>query len=254
MGSLAQDMNADASPSGSPVYAAPAVEKALDVLELLASASGPLTQNQIAAATGRSAAQIFRVLSVLERRGYLARETSTGHYVLTRRLFELAHRGDPLRSLLALADGPLRTLATSIGQSCNLGVRDGNEILVVAEADGRRDFGFHVRVGARFPLVGPPSGELLLAYASEHEHDSLPSEVRARVEGFRSAGFAEKTDHLHLGVVDLAYPILDRDDRIAAALTVPYVATSYSEHPIEEVRERAAATAREIGGLLRGVE
>ena len=247
-------MNDDAASSRSPVYAAPAVEKALDVLELLASAPGPLTQNQIAAATGRSAAQIFRVLSVLERRGYLARETATGHYVLSQRLFDLAHRSDPLRSLLALADGPLRALAASIGQSCNLGVRDGDEILVVAEADGRTDFGFHVRVGARFPLIGPPSGELLLAYGAESERATLDPEVRLRVEGFRAAGFAEKTDHLHLGVIDLAFPILDRDDRIVAALTVPYVATSYSEHPVEVVRERAAGTAHRIGDLLRGTD
>ncbi|MET0590109.1 MAG: IclR family transcriptional regulator [Naasia sp.] len=239
----------------SPVYAAPAVEKALDVLELLASAPGPLSQNQIAASTGRSVAQIFRVLSVLERRGYLAREPGSGHYVLTLRLFELAHRGDPMRSLLALADAPLRELAASVGQSCNLGVRDGDGILVVAEADSRSDFGFRVRVGARFPLIGPPAGELLLAYGEDPDaafSQGFDAETAERLSRFRAQGWAEKTDHLHLGVVDLAFPILDRGDRIVAALTVPYVATSWSEHPLDAVRLRAAEAARSLSALLAG--
>lgn len=248
---IATDSPVDA-PAGSPVYAAPAVEKALDVLELLAAAPGPMSQNQIAAATGRSVAQIFRVLSVLERRGYLSRESGSGHYVLTLRLFDLAHRSDPIAALLALADAPLRELAADIGQSCNLGVRDGDEILVIAEADSRSDFGFRVRVGARFPLVGPPSGELLLALDADRDATGDDAELAERLGEFRRLDHAEKRDHLHLGVVDLAFPIRGGDGRVVAALTVPYVATSWSEHPLEAVRDRAAETARTISALLGG--
>jgi DNA-binding IclR family transcriptional regulator len=248
---MSDEMDTDGT-AGAPVYAAPAVEKALDVLELLAEAPGPMSQNQIAAATGRSVAQIFRVLNVLERRGYIARETGSGHYVLALRLFELAHRSDPIRTLVTLADAPLRALAASVGQSCNLGVRDGDEILVVAEADGRTDFGFRVRVGARFPLVGPPSGELLIALAGTDDPPSADEELRARLATFRRLGYAEKRDHLHLGVVDLAFPITRSDGQPVAALTIPYVATSWSEHPLEAVRDRGAETARTISVLLGG--
>lgn len=251
MSDIETDADADA-PGGSPVYAAPAVDKALDVLEILADAPGPMSQNQIAAATGRSVAQIFRVLSVLERRGYLARESGSGHYVLTLRLFDLAHRSDPIATLLALADAPLRELAADIGQSCNLGVRDGHEILVIAEADSRSDFGFRVRVGARFPLIGPPSGELLLALDHDRAVPGADDDLTERLDEFRRLGYAEKRDHLHLGVVDLAFPIRGGEERVVAALTVPYVATSWSEHPLETVRDRASDTARAISALLGG--
>jgi len=52
-------------------YTAPALEKGLDILELLAGEGGGLLQNAIAQRLSRSATELFRMLSVLERRGYV---------------------------------------------------------------------------------------------------------------------------------------------------------------------------------------
>src|SRR5690606_35534132 len=83
-------------------YAAPALEKGLDILELLSAEGDGLTQHQIAQSLGRSASEIFRMLSVLERRGYLLR-AADGVYRLSLRMFELAHRHPPIRRLLTVA-------------------------------------------------------------------------------------------------------------------------------------------------------
>ena len=50
-------------------YRAPALEKGLDVLELLADSARPLSTIQIGESFGRSRSEIFRMLSVLEDRG-----------------------------------------------------------------------------------------------------------------------------------------------------------------------------------------
>ena len=55
-------------------YAAPALDKALDILELLADEADGLTQTGIAEAVGRNVSQIYRVLATLERRGYVSRD------------------------------------------------------------------------------------------------------------------------------------------------------------------------------------
>ena len=103
-------------------YSAPALDKALDILELLAGEAGGLTQTEIAEAVGRNVSQIYRVLATLERRGYLTRDDRSGRYVLSMALFDLAHRHPPLRGLVQLAAGPMRELADGIRQSCNLSV------------------------------------------------------------------------------------------------------------------------------------
>ena len=54
-------------------YTAPALEKGLDVLELLASVSEALTHSEIARRLGRSVSEVFRMLVCLEERGYISR-------------------------------------------------------------------------------------------------------------------------------------------------------------------------------------
>lgn len=56
-----------------PGYAVPALEKGLDVLELLATLSAPITPSQIAQRLGRSLQEVYRMVLALERRGYLVR-------------------------------------------------------------------------------------------------------------------------------------------------------------------------------------
>ena len=118
-------------------YAAPALDKALDILELLADEADGLTQTGIAEAVGRNVSQIYRVLATLERRGYVSRDDRSGRYLLSMALFDLAHRHPPLRGLVQLAAGPMRALADEIRQSCNLSVDDAGAVRIIAQADLR---------------------------------------------------------------------------------------------------------------------
>jgi DNA-binding CsgD family transcriptional regulator len=54
-----------------PIYAAPALEKGLDILELLAKQAEGLTRREIAERLGRSVSEIFRMIEALTRRSYL---------------------------------------------------------------------------------------------------------------------------------------------------------------------------------------
>src|SRR5258707_9718452 len=80
-------------------YSAPALEKGLDIIELLASHAEGLSLAELARQLGRTTAEIFRMVVTLEARGYLL---AVGErYVLSLRLFQLAHRHQPLRSLVS---------------------------------------------------------------------------------------------------------------------------------------------------------
>lgn len=245
---------AEADAPTPPTYAVPAVEKALDVLEYLASSGDPVTQNQIAKGTGWSVSQVFRILSVLEKRGYIGRDQQSGLYSSTLRMFRVAHQQEPISTLVNLTRSPLRQLAAEIEQSCNIGYRDGDVVVIVAQASGSADFGFHVRVGASFPLEGSPTGDLFLAFENPDgslRADATPSLCR-RLTEIRDQGYVEVADNLHSGVTDIVFPILDRDGTILAALTVPYVATSYSKRHVNFVRDAARRTALSLSTLLGG--
>ena len=203
-------------------YSVPALDKALDILELLADRAGGLSQSELAEATGRSVGQIFRVLTTLERRGYLVRDA--GLYSLSTRLFVLAHRHPPLRGLVTAATAPMRALADELQQSCNLSVLDAGRVLVVFQVESPADFGYRVRVGATFDLEKTATGRAL-----------------------RTDETVTKPDSLQPGVTDVVVPVRAPDGTVLAALTVPYVATTFSAVPLPRVVERAESTAAAIG-------
>src|SRR5690625_5965421 len=79
---------ADCSEDDVRKYRAPALEKGLDVLELLASHGVPLTTSQMATLLGRSVSELFRMVLALEYRGYIALAEGREGYELTNKLLD----------------------------------------------------------------------------------------------------------------------------------------------------------------------
>ncbi|MBZ9995761.1 IclR family transcriptional regulator [Mesorhizobium sp. BH1-1-4] len=243
-----------------PDYSVPALEKAFDIIELLAEQKDGLNQGQISEAVGRSIHQIYRVLQALERRGYIFRDRPAGLYFLSPRLFELAHRHEPLRGLVQAALPSMRRLSDAIQQSCNLGVHNAGRVLILAQVESPAAFGFRVRVGAEFPLFGTATGRTLMAFQPQDRinqwlqaagiADEKNSEVRDALVRIRDAGHEEVADGLQPGVIDLAFPVIGPLGHSVAALTVPYVATSYSVVDLATVRRHAAQAAHGIALVL----
>ena len=115
-------------------YRAPALDKGLDILELLASIDGGLTQAEIAKALGRSPNENYRMLDRLVRRGYVVRNDAE-RFELTLKLFGLAHLHRPIRRLVSQATPLMRDLAARIQQANHLAVYDRSGVTVIAQTD-----------------------------------------------------------------------------------------------------------------------
>jgi DNA-binding IclR family transcriptional regulator len=245
-------VNETATPG--PDYSVPALDKALDILELLSGRSGGLSQAAIADAVGRSVGQVFRVLQTLEARGYLVREEQSGLYGLSMQLFTLAHRQEPLRGLEAAALPAMRALVDDVQQSCNLGVLAAGRVLVLAQVESPANFGFRVRVGSEFPIEGTATGAVLLAFtdpaAAEPWLADASRQTLERVDRIRVRGFERADDSLQPGITDIVFPVFGRAGAAVAALTVPYVATSFSAAGSRAVEGRAREAAERISGAL----
>ena len=109
-------------------YAAPALDKGLDILEVLADAEQPMSLNALARAMGRTVSEIFRMVATLEQRAYLSVDTND-RYSLSLKMLELSHRQQPLKSLVATAMPLMRELAGRAYQSCHLSVYHDGQLL-----------------------------------------------------------------------------------------------------------------------------
>src|SRR5438128_1051006 len=99
-------------------YRAPALEKGLEILELLAGEESPMPIAAIGQRLGRSTNELFRMIQVLQYRGFIKQEAAGG-YGLTDKLFSLGMEQPRTRNLLEVALPAMRQLAVRIGQSCH---------------------------------------------------------------------------------------------------------------------------------------
>lgn len=215
-----------------PNYQAPALEKGLDIIELLAQSAAPLSRSDVANSLGRSVGEIYRMLHQLVHRNYIALVGDS--YVLTTKLFELSQYYPPTQRLLIEATPVMQKLAGDIDQSCHLTVYSQGRQIVIAKVDVPSGMGFSVRVGSELDVLVSASGRVLLAFqgaetrAFRIEESSagatdvdLPR-LTASLDKIAKRGFEAAPSGQVRGLYAISYPILDLRGHALAALTVPY--------------------------------
>ncbi|WP_020208645.1 IclR family transcriptional regulator [Gilvimarinus chinensis] len=242
-------------------YKAPALEKGLDILELLASTSEPMTTSQMAAKLGRSVSELFRMVLALEYRGYISpADDGRDGYELSNKLFALGIARAPTKALLETALPVMAALSREIGQSCHLAVPSGNQIVVVGRIENPGDLGFSVRIGYRRPLVKAASGKILFGFQASDVQSvmlkDLAGEDEAELESFissaeqaRKAGYVCTPSDFINGVTDLSAPVVGYRGALAA-LTVPHVVYHPEPCSVERALERLREAAQKISSQL----
>jgi DNA-binding IclR family transcriptional regulator len=217
-------------------YAVPALDKGLDIIELLVRETEGLTLNEIARTLNRTSSELFRMVNALCRRGYIIQQEG-GRYTLTLQLFELAHRHKPIRSLTAAALPLMRDLVNQSLQSCHLTVFHAGRAMVVAQVDSPERWAFGLKVGALVGLTDTASGYVLLSFQDEAERDRMLASHQ-HVEGeldvdrdklletvseVSRRGYAQNPSRQIRGVTNIAFPILGVSSQAVAALNIPYI-------------------------------
>lgn len=242
-------------------YRAPALEKGLDILELLVTEDRPLAMGEICKKLRRSQGEIFRMVQVLQFRGYLEQEEGSDGYHLTDKIFTMAMRQPPTQGMIESALPTMRQLATETGQSCHLAMHARGEIVVVARMESYEQIGFSVRVGYRQSILATVSGVTLYAFQpsdvqerwlSLFSNSADAAEIAdfcQRSERARSEGFARAASSFVNGVTDISAPII-RGERAAGALTVPFM--EHKNHPMtaDEVTKSVVVAAAHISRQL----
>lgn len=248
---------------------APALEKGLDLLEALASESRGLSQKQLADRVGRSVSEIFRMLGVLERRGYVTRDPVTGEYTLTLKLFRIASQFPPTERLLQAALPVMEELSRRVQLSSHLAVLHGEQFMVIARIEPEWLMGWSVKAGTVFPLTQQyPSAKVLVAYQHGVRRQQL-AEVIARndrVSGRKALAVLDRisSEGGNFSNADgytriLAYscPIVESSGRAVAALTVPLVrqekiSAGEAARIATEIKKAASLVSEKIGARQSG--
>ena len=215
-------------------YSAPALEKGLDIIEYLSGRGEGENLTSISSGIGKSTSEIFRMLSVLEERGFVERQIDSDNFLLTEKLFHLGLNRPKKRNLMEIAIPAMEEFSRECLNACHLSVKSGNEVVVISRVESPVNVGIAVRVGHHLPIAHAPSGRCITAFSRDDEIEATVMDVTnteglEKAQEFRDAlgeirklGYSIMKDGFSVGVTGLSAPILDLErGQCIAAITSP---------------------------------
>jgi len=240
-------------------YAAPALEKGLEILELLSNRQVAMGQSGIAQSLGRSSNEIFRMLAVLEKQGYLHRNATTGEYMLSLKLFTLGRYVQPLLSLVSAAREPMRAFSEVNGQECHLCVIEEGRLVVLHAQRASSPVGIFVDSGSVHNPMTTASGRLLLAQMPESELvrqlalaaaaftcTDLVDECAEAIRALSATHQTEAQDETLRGLSDMSVLIQANDPSFNVTLATTYFSSSIDRASRVKLRSGLLASAEKI--------
>ncbi|KXF82978.1 IclR family transcriptional regulator [Enterovibrio coralii] len=133
------------------------------ILEKIVKAEKPLSSVYLAEELDLPKQTVHRIAQQLEEEGLLQREPDGKRFTAGARLLDLARGTLKNSSINAHRYTILKELSDEIGETCNLTILDGYQILYLERVETNWPYRIHLPVGANFPLHCTASGKLFLA-------------------------------------------------------------------------------------------
>lgn len=229
-------------------YNAPALDKGLDILELLSDSNGGLTQAEIASQLNKSVNEIYRMISTLRNREYVAFNEKTDVYNLSYKILNMAAKFEPVKTLTSRAIPLMKEITIKTNQSIHLAIFTRGKILLIAQEDSPSAFNYHMSVGANIDALQTSSGRVILTFQTEEERKRMLDRRKFYIKLDKTSNikadnlkkienkFTKKTmqkiykDRFEVvkslqikGVTNITVPIFDYSNKAVAALTIPFV-------------------------------
>jgi len=208
--------------------------RAFTVLEMVARAEMPPTLDELTRASGLPKPTVFRILGLLARGGFIQREGVEKRYTVGHRMSALSFQVQSNSPLRAQRRAVLVRLVEEIGETCNLTMLDGNEVVYIDRVETNANVRLHMQVGTRVPLHCTASGKLFLASLSHSAVHRLvglgpyhrytertitsPAILERKLMKIRSTGVGTDSGEYFEGSVCVAVPVMDSNGCVYAAV------------------------------------
>jgi IclR family acetate operon transcriptional repressor len=211
------------------------IDRSARLMEAIAAANAPASLKILSAETGLHPSTAFRILGSLIQVGFVERD-SAGHYFIGRKISSLANsvrRGVDVREE---ARDIMEQLRDEIGETVNLTVREGDEVIYIERATPNRMMRVEQVIGSRAPLHVTAVGKLMLGELGDSflkaysERSGLKpytphtlASMQALKQGVHEATakkFAYDNEEAEVGVGCIGVLIHDNTGEVVAGLSV----------------------------------
>jgi IclR family transcriptional regulator, KDG regulon repressor len=211
------------------------VRNAARLLKEFRTREASLGVSELARRLGLGKSGVHRLLTTLVAEGLVEQDLRTGGYRLGIVMFELGEAVKVHLDLHAAAGPVLAHLRDQTGESSQVGVLDGDDVVYVDRLESAHSLRLFTETGRRVPAHCTSSGKVLLAHAPEHVREAFLARpiarltphtivdagvLRAELATVRSRGWAEAINEREIGVASLAAPIRDLHGEVVASISI----------------------------------
>ena len=238
------------------------VSRAFDVLEALAE-DGPMSLSQLAVAIDLPLTTVHRLVGSLTALGYVIGD-SAKQYSLGPRLMHLGERAGRMLSRWAVPH--LTAVVEEVGETANLAMLDGDQVVYVAQVQSGHSMRMFMEVGRRVHAHCTAVGKVLLARMpaeevaalarrsglpaqTEHSLTTLPR-LTAALDRARANGYALDEGEQELGVRCVAVAVTGPAMPLAISVSgpAPRMTDDLIARAVPVLTTAAASLAADLGG------
>ena len=244
----------------------PSVDRALNMLELVALSEQGLTLSDVSRKLDIPRSSAHYLIHSLVMRGYLERNPCGRGYTLGLRAANFARLPSAKLLLKEFCSPFLQLLAKEVGLTAQVGVLDGAEALVIDRVQAADDIRLDSWVGRHFDLHCTALGKALIAHSPpeeveklfegrklpRHNHRTLHSlsGVWAQLAEVRERGYAVDDEEHELGVRCVAAPVFNYLGITVAAVSVFSSVNKFADSRIGHMGKKVLEVGREISRNL----
>jgi DNA-binding IclR family transcriptional regulator len=241
-----------------------AIRRAVAVLKAFGPEPAHLTPQQISQRTGLNRSTVYRLLSALQNEGLIAFD-EVGRYRLGPDIAILGTLALRQMNLRELAAPFLRALAEQSGETIDLEILHGAEVIIVDEVTGDHLLSAASNLGTHYPAHCTSTGKLLLAGLPPEQLDAIlagglaahgpraitdPATLRAELLAGLARGYATSYEELEAHLHTVAAPIYDHTGRMVAALSISGLAARLPRRREPEIAAIVVAAAGQVSSAL----
>lgn len=248
-------------------YFLESVDRVLKVLDCFTPSAPELRLTDFSERLGAHKTQVLRILSTLERGGYVVRDANTKRYRLGLRLFELGMIVRQQMDVRRITHSYLCNLVASTQETARLVVPDDDGPVCVDLVESPKGIRVYAQLGMRMPWNAGTSPKLLLAYLPDEERERIlarggfqrftertitdPEALREEARTIRSRGYYVGVRDLDEEALGVSAPVFDSARRVVGAINVSGPASRLSDVEIRRlialVTQAAADVSKQLG-------
>lgn len=239
------------------------VDRAVTALEYLGR-TGEAGVSEVAEVIGVHKSTASRLLTVLQHRGLVEVAGERGRYRLGYGILRLAGAMGSRLEVTGAGRLICAGLAAELGETVNIAVRQGDQVVNVHQSDGGNSIAAHNWVGRPTPWHATSSGKILLAFTSGPDGAGPTEELvrytdatvtnrvvlAGQLAAARTAGYAATAGEYEVGLNAVAAPVFGSEGSVVAAISMSAPTYRLPESSFPAVAARIIEAARRVSDRM----